>query len=442
MSLYRFCKYSALAGTVGVAAGALLFQHPRPTPEWQRAALREFSRPSYNPAPPGYRGPLFAPRLDFPSKPQSGDEDFPWLGMDFKTEPERYLRTVRDYCLEGNIESDFRVEENKTRDWYHIPWMSFLPTGREPVHGLTMERPAAPGMLADTQRRRLQTWAVAFYNAPGAFVIGDVWKEPTRPKLDGVVFPEGTVGFKLLFTEGSEEDIPYLTESPVWEAAIARTPEAPGDRGPPVHMRLIQMDVAIRDERADIGWVFGTFVYHSSQCDDAPWRRLVPVCLQWGNDPDLTLQRYQEGARPVQTWNNPRIRELGILPSSRPYLGWLGRANGPVDNFKSCCASCHSTATVPDKDNSVPRPVPPSRPGKDGELMRWFRNLKAGEPFEEGRKSMDYSQQLKSSIKQYNEWAKEHRPKTFLHGVTVWWQGLLQVRPFPNPTTPPSGNNN
>ncbi|CAH1249301.1 Hypp8577 [Branchiostoma lanceolatum] len=432
MSLSRFCKFSVLVGTTGVA-GALLFQQHRQTREWQRAARREFSRASYNSPPPGYRGPLFRPRLDFPPKPPSGDETFPWLDLDFKTEPERYLRTVRDYCLEGNIECDFRVEENGRRDWYHIPWMSFLPTGREPIHGMTMERPAAPGMLADTQRRRLQTWAVAFYNAPGAFVIGNVWKEPSRPKLDGVVFPEGTIGLKLLFTEGSAEDIPYLKESPVWHAAIAREPEAPGDRGPPVEMRLIQMDVAVRDERADIGWVFGTFVYHSSQSSDAPWRRLVPVCLQWGNDPDLTQQRYQEGARPVQTWNNPRLRDLGILAASRPYLGWLGRANGPVDNFKSCCASCHSTASVPDKDNKIPRGVPPNA----DQALRWFRNLRPGQAFEKGGTSLDYSLQLSSCTTQYNNWKKSYLQNTLLGTLKEWW---LEVHPFPT-TAPPSGKN-
>ena len=96
MSLYRFCKYSVLVGTTTVA-GALLFQQRRPTPDWQQAARREFSRPSYNPAPPGYRGPLFQPRLDFPSTQPARDETFPWLDMDFKTEPERYVNFCRHF---------------------------------------------------------------------------------------------------------------------------------------------------------------------------------------------------------------------------------------------------------------------------------------------------------------------------------------------------------
>ncbi|XP_019617901.1 PREDICTED: uncharacterized protein LOC109465195 [Branchiostoma belcheri] len=427
--LGRVVAFTGAAGAVvGVVAG-----FRRRQAEFQAAALREFSRPSYNPPPAAYTGPVFKPRLDFPSRANPNNETFPWLDIDFRTEPEKYLYTVRDYCLEGNVECDFKVDQNQTRDWYHVPWMSSQPTGREPVHGLTMEKSSKQGMLSESQRREVQNWAVAFYNSPGANAVGQVWSLPWKPAQNGVTFPEGTVGFKPLFTQATEEEVPILKGSPVWKAAIAKTPREPGDRGPPVETRLIQMDVAVRDDRADIGWVFGTFVYHSSQSNDAPWRRLVPVCLQWGNDPDLTQQRYQEGARPVQTWNNPRIRELGILSGSRPYLGWLGRANGPVDNFKSCCASCHSTAAVPDKDNSVPRVVPPKDATPD-QALRWFRNLAPGQAFQKGGKSLDYSLQLSSSISQYNQWKRSYLKNTLFGRLKDWWQ---EANPFQ--TVPPSG---
>ncbi|CAH1249302.1 Hypp8577 [Branchiostoma lanceolatum] len=423
----------ALTGAAGVVVGVVAGLQQRHTDEFQAAALGEFSRPSYNPPPATYDGPVFKPRLDFPSCANPRNEAFPWLGIDFKAEPERYLRTVQDYCLEGNVECDFKVEQNRTRDWYHVPWMSSHPKGREPIHGMTMEKPSKQGMLSDSQRREVQNWAVAFYNSPGAYAVGRVWSLPWQPTQDGVAFPEGTVAFKWFFTQATEEEVPFLKGAPVWKAAIAKTPREPGDRGPPVDTRLIQMDVAIRDDRADIGWVFGTFVYHSSQSSDAPWRRLVPVCLQWGNDPDLTQQRYQEGARPVQTWNNPRLRDLGILAASRPYLGWLGRANGPVDNFKSCCASCHSTASVPDKDNKIPRGVPPNA----DQALRWFRNLRPGQAFEKGGTSLDYSLQLSSCTTQYNNWKKSYLQNTLLGTLKEWW---LEVHPFPT-TAPPSGKN-
>ncbi|XP_078621169.1 uncharacterized protein LOC144887659 [Branchiostoma floridae x Branchiostoma japonicum] len=423
-SLSRVVAFTGAAGAVvGVVAGL----RGRQAVEFRAAARCEFSRPSYNPPPADYDGPVFKPRLDFPRTANPENEAFPWLDIDFRTEPERYLRTVRDYCLEGNVECDFRVEQNQTRDWYHVPWMSSQPTGREPIHGMTMEKPSKQGMLSDSQQREVQNWAVAFYNSPGAYAVGRVWSLPWQPAQHGVAFPEGTVMLKQIFTQATEEEVPYLKGSPVWKAAIAKTPREPGDRGPPVETRLIQMDVAIRDDRADIGWVFGTFVYHSSRCSEASWRRLVPVCLQWGNDPDLTLQRYQEGARPVQTWNNPRLRELGIVSASRPYLGWLGRANGPVDNFKSCCASCHSTASVPDRNNKVPRGVPPTNATADQALW-WFRNLAPGQAFEAGGKSLDYSLQLSSSIKHYNGWKKSYLKNTLLGRLKDWW---LEAYPFP-----------
>ena len=54
-------------------------------------------------------------------------------------------------------------------------------------------------------------------------------------------------------------------------------------------MHFLQVDIAVRDSRADdtTGWVFGTFMYHDSVENENPWKRLMPVCLMWGNNPDL-----------------------------------------------------------------------------------------------------------------------------------------------------------
>ena len=32
-----------------------------------------------------------------------------------------YMMAVRDYCFEGNLEVDWRVQENKVRKWDHMP---------------------------------------------------------------------------------------------------------------------------------------------------------------------------------------------------------------------------------------------------------------------------------------------------------------------------------
>ena len=154
--------------------------------------------------------------------------------------------------------------------------------------------------------------------------------------------------------------------------------------------------------RSDISWVFGTFMYHCNAAgvEHNPWEKLAPVSLQWGNDPNYSSKDYTNGEKLCQTWTNEELLSLselkkktkkkhkpsvGIIakisidifslsgtsesqikmwsgsrfflprlpsapaakPESRPYWGFHGRANGPADHFKSCCASCHSTASFP-----------------------------------------------------------------------------------------------
>ena len=49
-------------------------------------------------------------------------------------------------------------------------------------------------------------------------------------------------------------------------------------------MRLLQVDVAVRDARATkTGWVFATFVYDKTMTAPTPWAKLRPVGLMWGD---------------------------------------------------------------------------------------------------------------------------------------------------------------
>jgi hypothetical protein len=159
-------------------------------------------------------------------------------------------------------------------------------------------------------------------------------------------------------------------------------------------VRLLQIDVAVRDSRADstTGWVFGTFVYDGSASGTTPWDRMVPVGLMWGNDPSLTPDRFEDGERPRQSVVvNPTV---GVALR----LGWLGRLNGPVDNPRSACLSCHATAQMEARSAMVP----PTRLSDDAK-MRWFRNVKAARPFDAGEQSLDYSLQLQEGIKRFRD---------------------------------------
>lgn len=101
-------------------------------------------------------------------------------------------------------------------------------------------------------------------------------------------------------------------------------------------VRLLQIDVAVKDSRADAagGWVFGTFQYDSSVTAASPWRRVTPVALIWGDDPGLTPTMYDTGARPVASWVNPdapvaSYRAAQPAGSEVPsVMGWAGYVLG------------------------------------------------------------------------------------------------------------------
>jgi hypothetical protein len=156
--------------------------------------------------------------------------------------------------------------------------------------------------------------------------------------------------------------------------------------------RLLQIDVAVHDTRANstTGWVFGTFAYDGEAAGTTPWDRMVPVGLMWGNDPTLTPQRFNSGSRPTQTFINPDVR-------TPQHLG-LDGLTVPLAIPISACLSCYSTA----QPRPARSPFPPY--GRIGYgKMRWFRNIRSGQPFDPGQISLDYSLQLAQRIENFFE---------------------------------------
>lgn len=342
-----------------------------------------FNFPSARDNPPaGWTGPVFQLSQDYPLTAPA-PETLPWKAFDFKTQPMQYINALLAYGLQGNIEVDFQGQKNAVRKWYHAPWMH---PGREFIHGMTHERGSRPHELAPTQTALFQNWAVGMYNAPGGFAIGKVWANPTAPDPSLARFPDGTVAFKLLFTQAPVSQVPYLKNDFEWLSDINQVSKT---GKPPETLRLLQIDVAVRDTRNEAltGWVFGTFIYDGNSPGATPFQRLVPVGLMWGNDPTKVIS----GGALQQTFINPVLN----IPQ---HLGFKKRLNGPVDNPVSSCLSCHSTATV---SLNPPRPtikgVPPNNP-TNAQLMSYFRNVKSGVPFSPGYTSLDYSLQLQVGI--------------------------------------------
>jgi hypothetical protein len=354
----------------------------------------------------GYQPPAdwdmakFTLRQDYPqTKPPT--ENYPWLTIDFKTQPEAYLQAVLKYSFEGNVDVDFVPQNNSIRKWYHAPWLHYGNNGREFVHGLTRERSSRPFELSPTQTQTYRNFAVGLYNDQGGYTIGQVWHNPTAPNVMDVQFPEGTVSFKLLFTTAPATLAPFLAGAPEWIADIDHSQDINAIKTNKV--RLLQIDVAVKDSRSSCGgWIFGTFHYDASLPGNSPWEKLRPLTLLWGNDPKLTETMFNNGQLPAQTWidatspialfrQNP---PAGIKPPK--VFGWAGRGNGPVDNSLSSCLSCHSTAQIPATSPMIP-PITNSEPQK----LHWFRNLAVTEPFDATSQTLDFSLQLGVGIQNF-----------------------------------------
>ncbi|KAB2573249.1 hypothetical protein DBV05_g8077 [Lasiodiplodia theobromae] len=174
----------------------------------------------YNP-PENWSGPVFKIRNDYPTPLEAATNnkigrvpgipdpsipppvkdpmlDAPWTLVDFAKDPLRYCDIVKEYCFEGNVNNNFNVHENKVRNWYHASWMNYGDNGREPLSGLTFERPTPTLELSENQHRVLQTWAIGFFNSVAFTVFGTMWADPSNPKWDAdIKFPKGSCVFKV-----------------------------------------------------------------------------------------------------------------------------------------------------------------------------------------------------------------------------------------------------
>lgn len=335
--------------------------------------------------PLNWKKPIFKLSQDYPATIPI--ENFPWRTIDPTAKPEEYAQAVYRYVLEGNLEVEWSVQKNNVRMWYHAPWMHYGNSGREFVHGLTRERTtpapttAGKGELGPEQTKCFQNWAVGFFNPTGGYQVGQIWKNPSSPDAVLSQFPEGTVIAKLLFTTASDTEAPYLKGTFEWEANIHvfEGPTCPGDATTRnrQQVRLLQMDLAIKDKRAtETGWVFATLSYNGNSAGNTPWERMKLVGVMWGND----LAQNQQ-------WIN-------TLNGAPQHLGADGRLNGPIDNPRSSCISCHATAQTPAKSPMIPPSI--------ADAPRWFKNYPGTQAFDAGSVATDYSLQIAMGIQNLN----------------------------------------
>lgn len=411
------------------ALACVLLTACMPTPPAPQVPFKDYG---YKPPASEYSGTLFKLSQDYPTLRPSLSDLPVLLNTDFTKDWRSYLLQARDYCFEGNIAADWRVENNKVRKWYHAPWQDYGINGREAIHGLTKEAALAVGQLAATQTySKAAAYAIGFYNEFGGYEIGRVWQDHNQPDPTYVAnegFPVGTVVCKLIFVsmppDQMQAQVPFLVNPLKWQAYAY-------DYGSTTNRKvqdvaLLQMDIMVRDIRARYGWVFGTFQYNGALKNSDPWQNLVPVGLQWGNDPavdDGIPVLNDQGKFPSNplfytTPINKKLAETYINPDANlppTHLGWGGRLAGPADNPRSACFSCHMTASYPAQQMSglfVPTNQRPPQSESGTQVwatwwMQWFQNNpwpKQFNPWPErlptqtARNSLDFSLQMSDGI--------------------------------------------
>lgn len=416
--------------------------------ECKRGTFKDYYLQGQGGDPPAdYKGRVFKLSQDYPIEIPP-KEDFPWLKIPFKdggpVDPEAYLKALLDYGLAGNVDVDFRVEDNKARKWYHAPWMDWNTEvasdwpgtdGREFVHGLTHEFDSAGNTFAESQADFVDTWAQAYVNERYAFSIGQVFCDPDDPRPGALnpdptglnSMPDGAFVIKLLFSTVGEAELPIVSGAFEWDADIYVNKDPRFRNAGPLErferriqkVRLIQIDLQVRDGRSPTGWLLGTYGYDGRRPGDTPWQRLVPLGLQWGNNPRVTFAESCKGpsgpcdhAKLTEQWiNRDAVRDLATPPLSFNHLGFGGRLAGPVDNPKSSCMGCHQTAGFPMvpilaefapngtllKLDAVKRPEV-----AQGLRMMYFGNVPGGAVFSDTQLySTDYSLQIAMGLQNF-----------------------------------------
>ncbi|WCM94960.1 hypothetical protein M5C99_09725 [Acidovorax sp. NCPPB 2350] len=344
-------------------------------------------------------------RTDLPSS--AGSRAYPWQDKDFAQDWKAYIASVLDEVKASGVSiRNGRISMAPQAEWWIAPWMDFGASGRERINGLTAERKPDAGDLSPTSAKGYETWAIGWYNRPGAYGMGQIYQDPCDPKVPaGWRFPEQSAAFKLLFSSASASEVAYLAGAPEVEADTKRN----GDATSATRLKLIQMDIAIRDPRAkDTHWVMGTFIWQGPPKGDGLFDNLVPVGLMWGNDPGVAANDWQAFAPLMQTILNADLAGVvwqghGTPWPQRPFPGFQGRLNGPADNLRSSCLSCHATAQWRRNGLGMAPSLPkdPRQPDMTPEKVRaltaqYFTNTPGGTLVDpsSGQTPLDYSLQL------------------------------------------------
>jgi hypothetical protein len=331
-----------------------------------------------------------------PEAPKGG---FPWEKADLKKGSAGYMRLILDYFWEGMDSAKFVAQNNKVRPWYHAPWLDAGYAGREFAHGLVMDRTSLPGDLFTKQKKNRRNYSITYYNPQAAYTLGQVWCDPKKPDPAKAKFPVGSVWVKLVFTTADTSEVPTLLNAMEWESFIELNTEQPIGGKELKKVRLIEIDFGVRTaaKEAINGWVFGVYVFQGLKQGASIKEKMIPIGLQWGNDPGMNAAQLRAGEKQLQErWMNPNAwNQDDPTGSLVQKLGWGNRLKGPIGDNTGSIMSDHMTAGWPPAPRTAPSGLVVDS------VLHWFRNVPTGTPFDAGQVSLDYSLELMDGIRNH-----------------------------------------
>lgn len=456
------CRFAAgislvlsLAATAASAQTA--FDAKAPPPMAVLQAARPFQDNNGALPPPGsYNGPLFKLNHAWPTSAPPPLSNAPWQlaignGRIDVNNAAAYAKALKAAVTTNgrNLIMHYDTWDAAKAGWYNEPWLGSL---RESIHGTYEAGQFGPAIFPGTGlRARFQTHVLTYYDARAAYTMHTFWGDSAmKPDLrtQPSQFAEGSIIVKAAAFSSQDTAMPRdwwdaLKGAQEWPVYVDPAPSPTSGLLQVWPSYIAQFDIIVKDSRSspDTGWVFMTLVYDSRVPGDV-WDKMVPLGVQWGNDPQAT----SEGMPLKENWNNPAAPLYATQT-----LGWGGRLSGPNDGARndiavdgkpmrnapdSSCMSCHSTAEWSNDLHRMPSFLLPSlatssppyfqscgddgKPDPNGTLicspapgsaawMKWFQNRRGTQAMDAGAFATDFDEVF--SFKALKLWWAATGPK-------------------------------
>lgn len=452
---------------------AIAQQHsPRKMLTAQELTLLQQSTPFQNnngqvPSKAEYDGPLFQLSHAWPA-PSSPLRNAPWQaaignGPITVHNAPAYANALKA-AVAANARTliyDYANWDAGKAGWYNEPWAGPL---REAIRGTYPAGEFGPGVFPGTKlAATFRTHVLTYYDARAAASLGAVWGSTELSAMapnvttSNTQFTEGSIIVKAAAFASVDPTMPtgwwpVLNGAQQWKLYLRpeppdpkTQPKPPKPANPQVQPAYVmQFDIIVKDSQSSpkTGWVFMTLVYDSRAPGDA-WAKMVPLGVQWGNDPQAKTRR----APLFENWINPAAPFY-----AKQTLGWGGRLSGPNDGGRSNivingkvvnnapnsgCMSCHSTAQWNVAQHKMPSFLLPStppniscdqngKPEQGGDFicsppvaspawMKWFQNRRGSTPMDAGAVATDFD--LVLSFK----------------SLPLWWAAVGKTDPTTQP---------